>query len=273
MIISTPFKRISVAVAIIVCGIIAQAQTDRQQLTPNFMQTNDDAHLRGGGEQYCAPVAASNALVWLSENGFPRLLKNSADKSADQIKIIKTLGSNGFMNTSLSDGTGVGEFLIGVDKYIQQCGYKKSTLAYQGWRKHPKNFSTQMECPSLEWISRGLDGTTGVWINIGWYKTRKNNVFDRVGGHWVTVVGYGKNELGEYDSKSLVINDSSPRSGLDRAPVYVKVEQILDGKLTGKDNGLPKNAKGLYKMSGGLAVPTRADAAILDGVVVLQMKN
>jgi len=49
------------------------------------------------------------------------------------------------------------------------------------------------------------------------------------------------------------------------------MELIGSGRLTGKQSGLPRSAKGYYKMTGGMHVKKTADFGILDGAVVLKM--
>src|SRR5262245_52175601 len=83
---------------------------------PDFCQVDEDGHFDNGGKVFCGPVAVSNSLVWLSQNGFPKLLppvekkgdlgngNGSADsdhkidsQKAAQIELIRTLGSPDFM--------------------------------------------------------------------------------------------------------------------------------------------------------------------------------
>ncbi|MBN2138546.1 MAG: hypothetical protein JW720_12130 [Sedimentisphaerales bacterium] len=245
--------------------------TEKADSTSDLTQTDRLAELPGGGKTYCGPVAVSNSLFWLSENGFANLTSGLADRRDAHFELARTLGSKRYMNTSLRTGTGADSILDGVDRYLEDRGYEYGYLKFQGWRKHPGRFSSGVAVPELDWIKRGIVGDSGVWLNVGWYKyDSSSGEYARVGGHWVTLVGYGVDEKGRGNSDILIVHDPAPRCGKEPHE-YVRMELIGDGRLTGKYSGLPRPAKGYYKMAGGMHVKKTADFAILDGVVVLRM--
>ena len=50
------------------------AYLDKVYSTPDLTQTDPRGSFADGGENFCAPVAVSNSFVWLSNNGYPKLL-------------------------------------------------------------------------------------------------------------------------------------------------------------------------------------------------------
>jgi hypothetical protein len=94
------------------------------------------------------------------------------------------LASADYMNTDLKIGTGTNELLRSVNSYASDNlgGYK--TVHYQGWRKHPGQFSTGVRVQELSFISRGASNKSVAWVNFGWYKVNASTkTYERVGGH------------------------------------------------------------------------------------------
>ena len=246
--------------------------------TPDYYQLDPDygglPHLPGDppGAQYCAPVAVSNSLMWLDDNGFDDwVAPDTTDRKKDQFDTIVELGSPSYMNTSLVSGTGVYNLTWGVHNYVLDRGYEYIRLEYQGWRYHSPQFSTGIDVPNLDWVKRGIEGYGSVWLNVGWYTyDAASDEYTRVGGHWLTLVGYGHDGSGE-DPRYLVVHD--PGSGGGLANEYIFPERINSGTLRGPYEGLPRSAVGFHKLiwTAGMHVSSSADPAILDGVVVLEM--
>jgi len=242
--------------------------------TPDMTQTDPDAKLPEGGRVHCGPVAVSNSLVWLAKNGFESLASPFAGGAKAQYEMARLLGEKKYMNTNLKTGTGVGGVLEGVARYLADREYEYSCLKFQGWRKHPSRFGSGVAVPELHWIKNGLLGNSAVWLNVGWYKyNRSSDEYLRIGGHWVTLVGYGVDRQGKSDSHILIIHDPAPRSGRGLVHNFVRVKSIKHGMLTGKHTGLPRQAKGYYIMGDGMCVKKSADFGILDGAVVMKMRE
>ncbi|MHC4743082.1 MAG: hypothetical protein ACYS8Z_14290 [Planctomycetota bacterium] len=241
--------------------------------TGDLTQTARDAGLPNSGRTYCGPVAVSNSLIWLADHGFEKLAPALHDRRKAHIEVARSLGSDKYMNTSLKTGTGAGGILLGLARYIEDKGYEYRYLKFQGWRTHPERFSAGEGVPQLDWLKKGLKGDSAVLLNAGWYKfDPRKDEYTRIGGHWVTLVGYGVDEKGHEDPNILIVHDPSPRCG--KSPhEYVRMELITAGRLTGNRAGLPRSAKGYYKMTGGMHVKSTADCAILDGAVVMKMKK
>jgi hypothetical protein len=241
--------------------------------TGDMTQTEREAKLPNGGRSHCGPVSVSNSLMWLAENGFENLSPRLKDRRKAHFEVARSLGSKEYMNTNLKTGTGAGGVLEGLGRYIKDKGYEYRYLKFQGWRKHPERFGLSEPIPDLNWLKSGIEGNAGVWLNVGWYKYNPwTNEYARIGGHWVTLVGYGVDEKGKADHAILIIHDPAPRGGKDPHD-YVRMELIDAGRLTGKQSGLPRSAKGYYKMTGGMHVKRTADFGILDSAIVLKMND
>lgn len=239
---------------------------------PDYTQT-DPAYggLPGSGMEYCAPVSVSNSLMWLSDNGFPNLTPRSNDRKRDQFEVARLLGSPTYMDTKLTDerrGTGPNGLCRGLKRYILDRGYIYKRLETQGWRYVDVEFRTGVDVPDLEWVKRGIKGYGSVFLNIGLYTYNPvTDEYTRVGGHWITLVGYG------HDGKSpnpdyLIAHDPSPPTFRNE---YILPVRINSGTLKGTYSGLPRNAAGLYKMT-GMVISPKADLGILDVAVILEMQ-
>lgn len=220
---------------------------------PDFTQTQVEGAAYGNGRQFCAPAAVSNSLAWL------------LPQRTNQKRLVVQLASEGYMNTSLKNGTGTSGVLRGVSRYAQETfgGYR--TLSYQGWRKHLSSFSTGVRVPTLPFIGRGVGKRSAAWLNVGWYKVnRTSGEYERIGGHWVTLVGY------DFDKQLLILNDPAPRAGHDSSE-RVRFHELTGGRLVGKKTGLPTSAKGYLQLGRGMHLHPKADTAIVDGVVLFEL--
>lgn len=237
--------------AFVICPLVVSEDSRYFSDIPDFTQTDVKGDAFGNGQQLCAPAAVSNSLVWL--NG----------ESVDQRRLVLLLASESYMNTDLRIGTGTSELLRGVDRYLKEQfgGYR--TLSYQGWRGHPRAYSANVRLPTLSFIARGATERSAAWLNVGWYRVNAaSKEYERIGGHWVTLVGY---DLG---NDQLIINDPAPRAGRTR---HVSFRALTGGRLTGTKSGLPADARGYLQLGRGLHLHPRADTAIVDGVVLLEL--
>ena len=247
--------RILLLITAWLCTNLAAAGSRRlHHEIPDFTQTQVRGAEFGNGHQFCAPAAVSNSLIWLGR------------RKVDQLELVTMLASDGYMNTSVKNGTGTSGVLRGVDRYANEKlgGYR--TLSYQGWRRHPKRFSTRIRVPTLKFIQRGVARRSAAWLNVGWYRAnRKTGEYQRIGGHWVTLVGY------DLRNDQLIINDPSPRAGTAGSNEYVTFQVLRRGRLTGKKSGLPADAQGYLQLNRGMHMHRKADTAIVDGVVLLEL--
>jgi hypothetical protein len=208
--------------------------TERIDAIPDIGQTDPKCHFPSGGVHYCGPCAISNSLVWLGEHGYERLLPKAGDRICTQVELVNTLASRKYMDTTLEGGTSPAGVLTGIAKYLGNSGYEYRRLLYQGWRKVPAKFDTGVCSPRIEWIKSGLSGESAVWLNIGWYRySPARKEYTRVGGHWVTLVGYGVDEAGKDDPDVIIIHDPGFVDGNGFFNDYVRVESIEGGTLVG----------------------------------------
>jgi hypothetical protein len=283
---------------------LPDSYTEKVLSTPDLYQGERQARLPGGGRGYCAPVAVSNSFVWFTNNGFADLLPTISGRPMTQAQLAGLLGMGKYMNTSLKNGTSPAELMHGVNLFLTERGAEIEMLAYQGWRAHQEQFSTGHLVPDLKWIKEGLLGNSGVWLNLGWYKfDPKEKTYTRVGGHWVTLVGYGIDENAMPAPNVLIVHDPAVRaqklqvtapgqgqdlsgttledgSGQQGSVRYVAVpsqdrlrlEPIREGALVNAKPGIQIPAAGYFKVLGAGSIINGADTAILDGVVVLRLK-
>ena len=237
-------------------------QAEKIYAIPDYLQT-DTAYggFSEGGANYCAPVSVSNALMWLANNGFDQMAPNTKDRKKDQYDLILNLATN-YMNTDPFDGTNVYNVLTGIRNYISDKGYRDFQLKYQGWRDHTPESDTGILIPDIGWIKSGIANLGSVWLNVGWYTyDGTKDEYTRIGGHWVTLSGFGYNANPDY----LVIHD--PNTCYTNH--FILPVQITSGILTGSSPGLPRSAAGFYKLNNGMRIKSSADFGILDGAIVL----
>jgi hypothetical protein len=243
--------------------------------TPDLMQTDPLAHLPYDGKPFCGPVAASNAMVWLAKNGFPRLAPTASESAfgpAAQGAIARELGL--YMGTSSDHGTGPKAFIRGIEKYINAKNYQIEKIQFQGFRKVGSPYATDKDRPELDWIKSGLVGPTGVWLELGWYKRQTGtDVFSRFDGHYLTVVGFGKDAEGTLNPHVLIVHDPSVTSGIKPHDDYLILKKMISGTLiTGRKNPQKKDASTFQYVVSGLSMRPGADLAVIEGAIVLRLK-
>ncbi len=233
---------------------------------PDLVQTDPKGKFARGGKSFCGPVAASNSLVWLKTG-------KKSDDFNFQYSVVNKLASAEYMKVDPVDGIGAKGLIRGVSRYVEKdIGDSDFVLKYQGWRSTPKEHFTGVRDPQVKWIQGFVGMRKTAWINLGWYSyDAEKDEYVRVGGHWVTVVGYGVDEKGKPNERMIVIHDPSPRTGADPND-YVFLSDIKTGTLLRKNGSRYRSASGLLKMGGGMHIKSSADVALIDGVVGLDLK-
>ena len=258
---------------------LAQPATYLDKLsTPDLTQTDPRARFAENGSNYCAPVAVSNSFVWLAEHGYSKLLPggpvlSNADKTARQIILAKTLSSPEFMNTIADEGTYVDNVLLGIKKYILKQGYSIKQLSYLGFRSNLAEFNTGVRNPRPILLRQGIIGKSAVWLNIGWYQFNSNsNTYLRMGGHWITMVGYCLDNSQNPPKNMLIINNPSPRAGTVSHNDFISLKPI-SGVLVSRKGllGFPRPAWGFYKIIGDLQPIPGSNTAILESAIILEL--
>jgi hypothetical protein len=265
---STKLRHVATITAIALCGVAVLAQPsqylDKVQSTPRFLQTDGDAGFENSGDEYCAPTAISNSLMWLANHGYRSLKPSASSDKAAQIRMIKLLAGPDLMKTNPEKGTDVAEVIRGVRRYVEDAGYEIERLKYSGWRPATKT-DVAGKHPDLNAVRKAIASPHGAaWLNVGWYKYDSDSGdYIRSGGHWVTVVGY--------DGDALLIHDPSPRAGTGFSTQRITFESIDEGRLTGRQTNLPRAANG-YVIVGGEMKVSKNRTCILDGAVVMTLR-
>jgi len=232
---------------------------------PDFWQLDPRGHFADGGLMYCGPVAVSNSLAYLARHGFPGLLPKGEDEHP-QIDLINLLASPDYINTDPTRGSGPYNILRGVEKYVDQQGYRCATLAYEGWRKvGPYVKATR---PDLAWIRDSiLDPHGVVWLNIGWFTRLDAGHYKRSGGHFLTLVGFDP-------SNPLTLLIHNPEmygrgaKASDPARFELRLKPMEAGTCESED-GQVQNADGLYEVSGPSLSLGHDKVAILEEAMAL----
>jgi hypothetical protein len=199
---------------------------------PSFGQRNPA--FSGGGIRYCGPTAASNALMWLADHGYPKLKPQVGDAAKAQTEMIQRLAN--YMGT-FHEGTSVDSFASGIRSYIGAAGYASRAWLHSGNRCA----SRVLEPPDVHVMGNLTDGKTVMWLSVGWYSLDgESKKYHRDHGHWLTLVGYGTNQCGETDSNSLVIADPEAPNGMR----FVTLAALNQGRIS--DGLLKTDAKGYF---------------------------
>jgi hypothetical protein len=215
---------------------------------PDLLQTLKSADFAGDGQQFCAPVAVSNSLVWLEGNNDERY----------QIDLVHKLSTPAYMNTDTVDGTDVFGLTQGVHKYATERWGKYKTLQYSGWSKSPAQFRSNLTKPTLDWMISALHRKGAVWLNIGWYNQEGINYL-RNGGHWVTLVGY--------EHGKLVIHDPAPRAGATFSNQFISLSPLSGGQLVKGTRAA--SARDHFVITDGMK---QGKFSIIDGAVIFEVE-
>ncbi len=247
---------------------IARVADDPTRL-PDLLQTDARLRLPRSGRMHCAPVTVANGLLFLAGEGWERLAPRAAEPALAASDLVATLASSRYMNTSLAEGTSTAGILRGLARFLADRGYATRRLDYAGWRAHPAEHASGAVRPDLDDLARTLERPGALaWFNVGWYRrTSDDGTWLRTGGHWVTVAGRRSTREGVV----WILRDSSPRSGARARAEHARLELLRGGSVAGPFDGLPQTAHGIPRIVEGLERPPTCDAALVDGVVVLEL--
>lgn len=234
---------------------------------PDMAQSDPKGKFPLDGKMYCAPVAVSNALMAMFREELEQ-------EEMTQYDLVDQLASIGYMNTNLKTGTNLDRLLRGLDRYVgERKGVKTHGVWFQGVRKHDREFSAGLRKPSLKWIQSHLAAHNSVWMLVGWYQYKaETKEYLRIGGHWVTVVGYGEDRRGRAAPNMLIVHDPAMGSGMRARREYVSLTTQEEGLISEIFSDYKFPAKGMYRLGGDLRLLPRAKFAFLDGAVSLQVE-
>jgi len=259
-------------------AVLPSKYVEKVDSIPDLMQTDPGLGLPEGGMKSCDSVAVTNSFAWLAGNGYKNMMLRDEDGSVSYAKTAQVL--NRVLSPAADRGALPPLFLRGIERYLSGQGYTDEDyqLEFQGWL-HPGDF-VGVKIPHIDAIKKGIISDGAVWLFVGFYQyDEQNDEYHIISHHYVTLVGYGVDEYGKENPNILIVHDPAPRSGLGTSHNYVHIEVIEHGRITVDPNPLaafypqlPVDATGYYKLGDGLAYNERADVAILDGVIILEMK-
>lgn len=220
--------------------------------------------IKGWEEYYCGPTSLANGITYLSQNGYPNLIKGK-----NNIETINLMAE--YLHTGTL-GTTTNNLCSGLKNVLKDSGYTYKSIEYQGLRAVDSEFSKGTLAPNLNWIKAAVEKKGIVLLNIGIYK-KENNNYQRKWGHWVTVVGHG------FDGKkknpdTLIIQDPYQEN---KGNNYFTLEKINEGLLipSAKDDEitLNQNAQDYYKINSDIPYLKKDEIPILNGVIALEMES
>jgi hypothetical protein len=253
-------------------ALAAAYDTRRLDTMPDFTQTDPALNLPNGGRKYCAPVSAANALVWLSEErGFSRLLPVRGLSTTEKVATVaRTLGEPEYMSTAPKGGTSHHRFLTGLERYIDQADYN-ARLRYRGRWQMEDRFVDSLSPPDVEWIRDQFDDGAAVWLSIGFYEEGSSpGELHRLGGHIVTVAGYGVDADGSPDRDIVILHDSDDNGGTQIQRQYLAFEELRDGTFVNPDGSNGGDVSGHMQVVRGYNL-RRNIIAIIDSAISLEM--
>ncbi len=244
-----------IAVLSVQSGLANAAAYDTQRLDrmPDFTQTDPALGLPNGGRMYCAPVAAANALVWLSEDrGFSRLLPVRGLSTTEKVAAVaRKLGDPDYMSTAPKGGTSHHRFLTGLERYIDQTSYR-ARLRYRGRWEMPNRFVDDQRAPDIDWIRDQFDDGAAVWLSIGFYEEGSMpGELKRIGGHFVTLAGYGIDADGSADRDVLILHDSDDGGGTQIQRRYLGFDELRHGTFINRNGDATNDADGHLVVKSG----------------------
>jgi hypothetical protein len=248
---------------------------DRSAQTPDFCQVDPAAGLPRDGGSFCGPVSASNAMMYLAHTGYPKLKPDAPDEKAAQIALIHTIASPHFMNTDEYAGTGPTGVMTGIKKYVEAAGYSIDRIEYQG-ADHIKAFKRAGPIPTADFLREGLSVPHSVvLLNIAWKKLDPDKqTYSRIGGHWITLVGFEKIADGKDDPSVFLIHDPSPMSGMTFTTEHVTLEPIHGTFLTTGSGGTETHASadGYFELKGEIKLKANSTTAVVNRAVLVVLK-
>lgn len=250
----------------------ATYDTSRLSQFPDFSQTDPALGLPGGGTHYCVPVATANALVWYAkERGYTDLLPVRGLSMTEKVSAVaKKLGTSRYMSTAPKGGTSHVKFMSGLSAFIADAGYS-SKIFFQGrWRLPSKYGRIDVAAPALETIQDKFSSGSAVFLSIGYYQHGdRPGELKRLGGHFVTVVGYGVDERGNVDRDMVVLHDPGDRRSPNVKKRYLRLEKLRNGRFVDRRGG-ETDASEHLKISEGMRLRDGI-VGVVDAVIALDL--
>jgi len=234
--------------------------TEKLDLMPDLCQT--DAAFRSlphQGKYSCGPTAVANVLLALDRRGLEDLVPGDALSQETQRRLLEQLSAKPYLHTTRR-GIGPIGIMTGLERFVEARGYH-ARLEWQGWRRGG-DFATG-RLVDLDWLREGVAGESNVVLNLGWYRRdEEKDLYRRIGGHYMTLVGYRR----DGDGFAYLIHDPASRSGPGKVTHEARLVAIPGGRLAPWKSYGPRDAEGHFLVE-GIVIKSTADAAILDGAI------
>lgn len=258
------------AAAIKAALFTADFYIDRSARTPDLPQTTPLLDNNGGTN--CGPTAVSNGLIYLYSQGFTKL-QNQPQTLPAQLAIR--------MNTT-EHGISSGTLMRHIKTYLKERGYSNPTFEFRGFKKLTPTTHAYRSSAAIspDWIRLSLKKPNNtMFMLVGWYKTTSTGRFERVGGHWVTLVGAGINDFDIMDKDFVMFHDPARRNDRNSrgGPAKKVTHQAKLSKMTSGtidcEQCTTTSANKLYKLNetGTWKIKGTADFALVEGVVRLEL--
>lgn len=234
--------------------------TEKVELMPDLCQTDEAFRsLPYQGKYSCGAVAVANVLVALDRRGFDRLIEGDVGSKAVQCTLLAELSAKPYLETT-RHGIGPIGIMNGLERFVEARGYH-ARFEWTGWR-HGGDYATA-RFVNLDWLREGASGESNVVLNVGWYRRdEEQDLYVRVGGHYMTLVGYRR----QGDDFTYLIHDPAARSGPGKVTHEARLVPIPGGRLAPWKSYAQRSAEGHFLIE-GIVVKSTADAAILDGAI------
>ena len=229
----------------------------------HLMSKQEKKEKEFNSDSFCGPTAVSNGIIYWTKNGYPDL-----NPMNSQVEMVKVLGSEEYMN-AFNGGTNLYNLCKAVNMYLKENGskLKKAYIRHIG----KPSYSNSLEKASyvdVKYYQKSIDpnfykknliNPKSLQILLwGKYKMEKGGLV-RVGGHYVTVVGYGLDEKDKPNKNMLIIHNPST------SPKKPK-RQFLDLKpLAGYDGIKRGTVLKALRSDGTTRWATKAEGKILVG--------
>jgi hypothetical protein len=239
---------------------------DKVPYTPDLCQTDGAfGALPGGGSYWCCPTAFANVLIAMDRSGYGDLVSGAWESEETQRLLLDGLGTDRYMRTH-AQGTDPIWAMRGIVRFVEDRGYD-ARVAWQGWRRAGEFALGEHVEP--EWLREGMRGDSNVVANLGWYTyDAAEDRYTRLGGHYVTLVGYRQSAAG----LTVCVHDPAPRSGPGKVTHKARLVPIRSGQLAAWKSYHARSAAGHFRLE-GIVKKRTADVAILDGAIRLTISH
>jgi hypothetical protein len=222
------------------------------------MQTDPLNEFPDNGRYYCGPVAMADNLVWLSNNGFPKLAQSGLTDKQKVLEVAKILGGTNYLNVP-PIGNPPHYVMSKTIEYIEDSGYEIRNSEVWGWDK----IKTDISFTFTE-LSSKLKDDSIICLMLGkyGYDSKTDEYFSK-GFHYVALAGF--DEI----SQTLIINCPSPRSGMKSQSEICSVKTLNSGIINVKIptiHEFKKSASGTIKLE-GLKWQRESEVILLHGYI------